>query len=189
MSGLPIWSTHLLFFRFLTFSLWLWKFHLTQYIGRRVAWMFSFYVKSHFYFIFWSMDGNSSNSVSHQYPWFLRYNTSIRISLQWRHNGRDSVSNHQPHDCSLNRLFRRRSKETLKLRATGLCAGNSLGKMFPFDDVIMILLGLGVHWVTLWCFESRCSIYCGQKSTTIISLTSKCYYLKSLRPNDAYMRQ
>ena len=31
------------------------------------------------------------------------------ITLRWRHNGRDSVSNHQPHDCLLNRLFRRRS--------------------------------------------------------------------------------
>ena len=48
-------------------------------------------------------------------------------SLQWRHNGRDSVSNHQPHDCLLNRLFRRRSKKTSKLRVTGLCAGNSPG--------------------------------------------------------------
>ena len=46
-------------------------------------------------------------------------------SLQWRHNGHGSVSNHQPHDCLLNRLFRRRSKKTLKLRVTGLCAGNS----------------------------------------------------------------
>ena len=45
--------------------------------------------------------------------------------LQWRHNGRGSVSNHQPHDFLLNRLFRRRSKKTSKLRATGLCAGNS----------------------------------------------------------------
>ena len=44
--------------------------------------------------------------------------------LQWRHNGRDSVSNHQPHDCLLNRLFRRRSKKASKLRDTGLCAGN-----------------------------------------------------------------
>ena len=35
------------------------------------------------------------------YPW---------ISLRWRHNERDSVSNHQPRDCLLNRLFRRRSK-------------------------------------------------------------------------------
>ena len=49
------------------------------------------------------------------------------IILQWRHNGRDSVSNHQPHDCLLNRLFRRRSKKISKLRVTGLCAGNSPG--------------------------------------------------------------
>ena len=48
-------------------------------------------------------------------------------SLQWRHNGRDSISNHQPRDCILNRLFRRRSKKTSKLRVTGLCAGNSPG--------------------------------------------------------------
>ena len=33
------------------------------------------------------------------------------------------VSNHQHHDCLLNRLFRRRSKKTSKLRVTGLCAG------------------------------------------------------------------
>ena len=45
--------------------------------------------------------------------------------LRWRHNGRDSVSNHQPHDCLLNRLFRRRSKKTSKLRVTGLCERNS----------------------------------------------------------------
>ena len=49
------------------------------------------------------------------------------ISLRWRHNGRDSVSIHQPHDCLRNRLFRRRSKKTSKLRVTGLCVGNSPG--------------------------------------------------------------
>ena len=47
--------------------------------------------------------------------------------LRWRHNGRDIVPNHQPHDCLLNRLFRRRSKKTSKLRVTGLCVGNSPG--------------------------------------------------------------
>ena len=47
--------------------------------------------------------------------------------LRWRHNGHDSVSNHQPHDCLLNRLFRRRSKKTSKLRVTGLCVWNSPG--------------------------------------------------------------
>ena len=45
--------------------------------------------------------------------------------LQWRHNERDDVSNHQPHHCLLNRLFRRRGKKTSKLRVTGLCARNS----------------------------------------------------------------
>ena len=70
-------------------------------------------------------------------------------ALQWRHNEHDSVSNHQPHECLLNRLFGRISKKTSKLHFTGLCAGihrwpvNSLHKwpvtrkMFPFDDVIM----------------------------------------------------
>ena len=72
------------------------------------------------------------------------------VPLHWRHNDHDDVSNHQPHGCLLNRLFRRRSKKTSKLRVTGLCVGNSPGpvnsphkgpvtrKMFPFDDVIML---------------------------------------------------
>ena len=49
------------------------------------------------------------------------------VILQWRHNECDGVSNHQFHDCWLNRLFGRRSKKTSKLRVTGLCAGNSPG--------------------------------------------------------------
>ena len=77
--------------------------------------------------------------------------------LRWRHDGRDSVSNHQPHDCLLSRLFRLRSKKTSKLRGTGLCAGNSPGpvnsprkgpvtrKRFPFDDVVMISSHLAAH--------------------------------------------
>ena len=56
--------------------------------------------------------------------WHLPCETT---ALQWRHNGWDSVSNHQPHDCLPNRLFWRRSKKTSKLRVTGLCAGNSPG--------------------------------------------------------------
>ena len=51
--------------------------------------------------------------------------SNIRAPLQWRHKGRNGISNHQPHDCLLNRLFRRGSKKTSKLRVTGLCAGNS----------------------------------------------------------------
>ena len=36
------------------------------------------------------------------------------FTLRWRHNDHGGVSNHQPHDCLLNRLFRRRSKKTSK---------------------------------------------------------------------------
>ena len=45
----------------------------------------------------------------------------IDPTLQWRHNWRDAASNHQPYDYLLNRLFRRRSKKTSKLRITDLC--------------------------------------------------------------------
>ena len=54
------------------------------------------------------------------------YHTT-QSSLRWRHNDHAGVSNHQPCDCLLNRLFRRRSKEASKLRVTGLCVGNSPG--------------------------------------------------------------
>ena len=50
-----------------------------------------------------------------------------QFTLRWRHNDHAGVSNHQPHGCLLNRLFRRKSKKTSKLRVTGLCAGNSPG--------------------------------------------------------------
>ena len=61
--------------------------------------------------------------------WYYMWVMALKMNhtLQWRHNGRDNVSNHQHHDCLLNRLFRRRSKKTSKLHITGLCAGNSPG--------------------------------------------------------------
>ena len=62
---------------------------------------------------------------------FFMYSTrSMDVStntLQCRHNEHDGVSNHQPHDCLLKRLFSHRSKKTSELRVTGLCAGNSPG--------------------------------------------------------------
>ena len=81
----------------------------------------------------------------------------VNITLHWRHNDQDDVSNHHPHGCLLNRLFRRRSKKTSKLRVTGLCAGNSPGsvnsphkgpvtrKIFPFDDIIVIFWCCVMH--------------------------------------------
>ena len=101
------------------------------------------------------------------YDWYRVQNDPIStrklcthrlITLQWRHNGHEGVSNHQLHDCLLNRLFRRRSKKPSKLRVTGFVSSASLAfvrgihrwpvnsphkwpvtrKMLPFDDVIMI---------------------------------------------------
>ena len=98
--------------------------------------------------------------------------TVLEWPLQWRHHDHGGVSNHQPHRCLLNRLFRRRSKKSSKLRVTGLCVGNHRGpvnsphkwpetrKMFPFDDVIMgifshilsniIKTGAGAMHLTQW---------------------------------------
>ena len=45
--------------------------------------------------------------------------------LLWRHYKHDGVSNHQPHDCILKRLFRRRSKKASKHHVTVHCEGNS----------------------------------------------------------------
>ena len=46
------------------------------------------------------------------------------VSLQWCHNERNGVWNHRRLDCLLNRLFRRKSKKSSKLRVTSLCEGN-----------------------------------------------------------------
>ena len=63
--------------------------------------------------------------TTHRCAYFMGCTLYRANTLRWRHNGRDCFSNHQPHDCLLNRLFRHRSKKISKLRVTGLCAGNS----------------------------------------------------------------
>ena len=55
-----------------------------------------------------------------------------RLSLQWRLNERDGVSNHRRFDWLLNRLFRCRSKQTSKLRVTALCEGPLWGVIREF---------------------------------------------------------
>ena len=75
----------------------------------------------------------------------------IRFKLQWHHNGRDGVSNHQPHDCLFNRLFRRRSKKRSKLRVTCLCAGNSAATgEFPAQRAI------NAENVSIWWHHPDC---------------------------------
>ena len=71
------------------------------------------------------------------------------ISLYWGHNEHDSVSNHQPHDCLLKRLFKCRSKKYQSSASLAFVRGIHRGpvnsphkgpvtrKMFTFDDVII----------------------------------------------------
>ena len=56
---------------------------------------------------------------------FFSKGDSTLLVLQGRYKERHGVSNHRPHDCLLNRLFRRGSKKTSKLRVNGLFEGNS----------------------------------------------------------------
>ena len=69
------------------------------------------------------------------------------ISLQWRHNGRNGISNHRRLDFLLNRLFRRRSKKTSSSASLAFTRGIRwrpvdstpkepvTRKMFSCDDV------------------------------------------------------
>ena len=88
-----------------------------------------------------------------------------QTSLRWRHNGCDGVSNHQPHDCLLNRLFGRRSKKTSKLRVTGLCVGNSPGTgEFPAQ------MASNAENVSIWWRHHVTYVWVARGA-----LTDKCY--------------
>ena len=76
----------------------------------------------HWYTISWNVTCNVWHPGKHC---IMTCPDGYAFTLRWRHNGRECVSNHQPHDRLLNRLFRRRSKKRSKFRVTGLCAGNS----------------------------------------------------------------
>ena len=89
---------------------------------------------------------SASNSVSCKRTWLDNTGSSLAAkSLQWRHNGRDSVSNHQPYYCLLNHLFRRRSKKTSKLRITGLYAWSS-----PVTDEFPAQMASNAENVSIW---------------------------------------
>ena len=76
------------------------------------------------------------------------------IPLQWRYNGRDCVSKHQPQGCLLSHLFRRRSNNTSKLRVTGLCAGNS-----PVTGEFPTQMVSNAENVSLWWRHHTCIPY------------------------------
>ena len=82
----------------------------------------------------------------------LQYSTKHSVTrewLLWRHDGHNGVSNHQPNDCLLNRLFSRTSKKTSAslsfLWEINRWSMNSphkrsvTRKMFPFYDIIVMI--------------------------------------------------
>ena len=79
----------------------------------------------------------------------------ISWSLLWRYNEHYGVWNHQPRDCLLNRLFRRRSKKTPKLPVTGLCAGNS-----PETDEFPAQKASNAENVSIWWRHHVCVLLC-----------------------------
>ena len=63
----------------------------------------------------WKIRKKICHEFEPSYTWWhmrwWREHVETLSALQWRHNEGDCVSNHQTHDCLLNRLFRRRSKK------------------------------------------------------------------------------
>ena len=102
--------------------------------------------------------------------------------LRWRHNGRDGVSNHWPHHCLLNRLFRRWSKKTSKLYVTGLCAENS-----PVTGEFPAQMASNAENFSIWW---RHHAECSDISMRIITTTMCIMELKScleIAPENIYL--
>ena len=105
--------------------------------------------------------------------WRARTQAPDWPTLQWRHNGCDGVSNHQPHDCLLNRLFRRRSKKTSNFRVTGLWARSS-----PVTGEVPAQRASNAENVSIWwrhhdisrLFSTACSTRQQRKHQSYISM-------------------
>ena len=98
-----------------------WSGSMVQRIGPYGRWNFLIFIE----FVPRSIKSRTPFWMTSPQKWFGITDSQRNWVLQWRHNEHDDVSYHQPHDCLLNGLFKRRSKKTSKLCVTGLCEGNS----------------------------------------------------------------
>ena len=99
------------------------------------------------------------------------------LTLRWRHNDHAGVSNHQPPGCLLNRLFRRKSKKTSKLRVTGLCVGNSPGTGEFSAQMASYAENVSIWWrhhdyLITWIILVMCSV----------SESRRCIFFHRLSP-------
>ena len=114
----------------------------------------------------------------------IQHTPQYVVPLQWRHNERDGVSNHQRHDCLLNGLLRRRSRETSKLRVTGLCAGKSpVTGEFPAQ-----MASNATNVSSWWRHHGQSVIYAASayqcKAICVTVLKNECLYMKAIYIND-----
>ena len=100
---------------------------------------------------FFSLGTDITSTIQSTKYFFCIFSGIYCITIQWRHNERDGDSNHRPHDCLLNRLFKTQIKENIKAPSHWPLWGEFTGwsvnsphkgpvtrKMFPFDDVIIL---------------------------------------------------
>ena len=80
-------------------------------------------------------------------------------ALQWRHNERDGFSNHQPHDCLLNRLFKAQIKENIKIpRHWPLWGEFTVHRWIPRTNGQW--RGKCFHLMTSSCWVTYLSVHC-----------------------------
>ena len=104
------------------------------------------------YFLEWSGLGVDSTWEPALKLTITRHALTAR-ALQWRHNGRDGFSNHQPHHSLFNRLFRRRSKKTSLIYYEW---ANNLNRFSPNVTNVnsvrnMILIKILCSGIVAWC--------------------------------------
>ena len=104
-----------------------------------------------------------------EYCWWF-----IFTSLLWRHNERDSVSNHRRLDCLLNRLFRRRLKKTSKFRVIGLCERNP-----PVTGGFPSQRASKTESVSIWWRHHGITITCGMVWSHWMMLSPQWKFLSS----------
>ena len=122
----------------------------------------------------WNIDPNTTTSI--QENWFeniVGKMSSIFFwpqcaTLQWRHNGHNGVSNHQPYHCLLSCLFKPSLKKTSKLRVTGLCVGNS-----PVTGEFPAQMASNTENVSIW--------WCDHQSKEILHVFVSLFAIKSLK--------
>ena len=91
------------------------------------------------------------------------------FTLQWRHNELDGVSNHQPHDCLLNRLFKTQIKESIKAPLRWPLCGK-----FTVTGDFLAQMASNAENVSIWWRHHE------KESTRLLSLTNPIF---RMRPN------